>query len=248
MPIFFKKLPLFIKLVFLFSLLLTGFYGIKLGNSFFENQVYFRLKKIKIYGLVHGNSSKIIEKVGLSQDSNLLSINQTKLKKAFLAIDRIEKVNIKVNWPDTIVIRIEEKIPSFLIKTKRELGAFTEEGILVAKDRDINYYNNFIIVSSAPNLEYAKETKMVKDFFSFYEQLEVVEKNIKNYFSDIVLGDNIVLHDKRKQLTIDLGGELTLEKLRRVYYAYLYYQEKKLTANHIDLTGKLTKFSLINKL
>ena len=246
---FFKKLPIFVKLILVLATITLGFYSLKLAANIVEQQPYYRLKKVKIHGLINGDADQILKEIGLNKNTDLLSINKVTLKKKLLKIARIADAEIKIKYPDAVTIMVRERMPSFLLKTKNQLASVTKKGVLVAEGDEVVELNNLVlIVNQAPNLDYALKTKLFKNFIRFFNQLNPHEKNIQEYFSDVILEDEIIFHGRGDNLTINLGGDLTLEKMRKVYYAYLYYKEKNLSTNFIDLRGRLVKFKFNDKI
>ena len=249
MPSFLKRLPIFVQLVLMVGSIVLGFHLFKLGSYLLKEQSYYRLKKVKVHGLVNGDSNQILKKIGLNKNTDLLSINKVKLEEKLLKIARIARADITIKYPDTIIIKIVERLPSFLLKTKGRLASVTKSGILVAVEEEVTNFDNFVLViNEAPNLDYALKTKSFKNFIRFFNQLNDQEKNIKQYFSDVVLEDEIIFHGRENDLIVNLGGDLTLEKMRKVYYAYLYYKEKNLPINFIDLRGRLVKFKFNDRI
>ena len=223
--------------------IVLGFHLFKLGSYLLKEQSYYRLKKVKVHGLVNGDSNQILKGIGLNKNTDLLSINKVRLEEKLLGIARIASADITIRYPDTVIIRVVERLPSFLLKTKDRLASITKSGVLVAVGEEVTKFDNFVLViNEAPSLDYALKTKAFKNFIRLFNQLNDREKSIREYFSDVVLEDEIVFHGRNNNLIVNLGGDLTLEKMRKVYYAYLYYKEKDLPINFIDLRGRLVKF------
>ncbi len=240
----FKRIPpFFILLIFALGLGLI-YLSYNQGTSFIQNQTKYRLKKVKIYGLKVGKADEIIKKIGLNKDSNLILLNEQKIKKKLESIPRVSQAEIKVNLPDTVVIRLEEREPGFLIKANQDFGSITLDGEIVAEKKSVNSYNHLVLVAEGmPSLAHALKSDSVRKFITFYKELSPEEKKIKDIFSDVVFANGITFHSKKKRLSIYLGNKLTLEKLRKAYYAYVYHEDKRLNYTYIDVSGRLVRFN-----
>ena len=223
----------------------TGQLFYKLSLSIVNKTNFYPLKKIQIIGLKAINPYEITKISSLKKGTNLLTIDKIEVKKKIKQIARVKFVEVTSLYPDSIIIRIEEKNVDFIVRTKNDLFGINLAGELVSNKQSIVDFDKFFIeLPEISKEEEIESNKQIKDFLKLYANIPNKEKDLFNIYSSIHFNGEVLFYTKEENIKVNLGLDISLEKIRKARYAYLYYKEKKLKTKLIDLRFNLVKYAL----
>lgn len=112
---------------------------------FFSN--YFLIKELEIKGQKDVPEIFISEMIGkqekkwrfwLGKQTNLFLFDKNETAKEISQIVALEKITIKKNWPDKLIINIEEKRPVLVLITNNKYYYLDKSGIAI---REVNFFS-----------------------------------------------------------------------------------------------------------
>ena len=85
--------------------------------NYFSSSSTYKLKKVEIKGLNRLTREKVIAISGLKLGQNIFSINIKNTKNVLKNIRQIDNIELERNYPDTILITVNERVPVAQIVT-----------------------------------------------------------------------------------------------------------------------------------
>ena len=180
----------------------------------------FDITQIKVEGNLRLNANIIKSESGINLGQNILRLNKIKIKEDLLKVSYIDNVEIKRNWPDTILIKVLEKEPVAKIKLLGSNILIDENGYIleiVTDDEDYKIPLLTEIETASTVINQPLECNNQELLGKFLEIL----KNLKN---NDMLKDVIRIEDKDSLLlytdaghTVNIGDTSDLSyKLMRL--------------------------------
>lgn len=134
------------------------------------------VKKIMVKGNEAISVSKIIQESGITERTNIWKVSNQKVSAKLLGIQEIKDANVKVKWPNTIIIQIKENQRIGYVKKDTEYYPVMENGVILNND----HFRSLPI--SAPILYNFKEGAVLKEMLS---ELTKIPKAVLNSISEI---------------------------------------------------------------
>ncbi|OGV48552.1 MAG: hypothetical protein A2X49_15315 [Lentisphaerae bacterium GWF2_52_8] len=140
-------------LVGLLIVLLSGtlLLGILLGGWcwLFSKNEHFTLKHIQVQGSGwwKGRDAEIVKVLSLRPgETNLFSLDLAALRKELSAEPSIESVTMERLMPDTLIVRITERIPRAFLNSRNSGLLLDSSGMVLAKDSCLNIDRNLPVI------------------------------------------------------------------------------------------------------
>ncbi len=162
-----KKILKKMRLIILLILVVFVCYNL---YKFLTQSTLFSLTKIDILNNHLLDKKEILSKIDTKLGSNLFFIDIPRIKRRLLKIKRIKKIKVIRNFPNKIVINIEERVPVGVVNEK----VFDKSGFLFTPRKNEE--------NTLPRL-YISSNKIIKDFSNFLYNLK--EKN-RSFYNKIV--------------------------------------------------------------
>ncbi len=80
---------------------------------------YFRLRHLEVEGIHALRRSEVLDRAGIREDANILSVNLVVARKQLLAHPLVAEVSVRREFPDTIRIEVEEQQPVAVLDLDR---------------------------------------------------------------------------------------------------------------------------------
>jgi len=220
--------------IFVLAVLLGVFY---LGYLFFLKSERFMVKEVIVTGNQHARTDEIKNIAEAQKPMNVFLVRFSDLKERIKSLNWIESLAISSEIPDTLVIRVKEKIPIALGVYEDEIYLLDRYGTRIDKfipdffsfhlplinglgdSEDTNYF-----VRMRQGLEVAK--LLVDPEIQLLEEISEI---------DISAAHNVRLLKEPKNTEIFLGQTAFREKLLRYKNLKNYIESNYLEIDYIDL-------------
>lgn len=156
-------------------MLLALFFILIAGVIYFQSPLS-KVKKITVSGNESYSSEQIIEKSGLSLDSNVWKINRGEVEKRLKKIQEIKQADVKVNLPNNVVIELEEYNRLAYISKGKNFYPVLENGNILGEKKIDE------IPVNAPILIGFKEGKVLDEMIASLKELP---EDVINSISEI---------------------------------------------------------------
>lgn len=93
--------------------------------------VGFAIDKIVIQGRVHMREAEVMDALGATAESSILSFDAQQTQKKILAISWVKSAEIQRIWPSTVVVAIAERVPFALWRKDGQTYAIDAEGVVL---------------------------------------------------------------------------------------------------------------------
>ena len=224
-----KKRKAFLRLVkwaTLILLLIGGGIGFLLSS-------FFNIKKIEIVG---NNKLTRDEAISLSQieiEENTFKLSKNKIEKNIKQNAYVESVKIKRNLPSTILIEIEERVPTYMITFANAYAYINNQGYFVEISKE--KLELPIITGYATKEEDIQlgERLCTEDLQKLDDILQIMKAAESNEIANIVTKINIsdkqdyVLELKSEKKTVHVGDTSNLST-KMLYIKEIIEQNKKI--------------------
>lgn len=100
------------------------------------NSSLFNIKEIVVEGNSVLSQNKIISISTLNLDENIFKFNKNNIKKALLENPYIENVDISRKLPNTVLIKIEERIPTYILQFTDSYVYINNQGYMLEISND----------------------------------------------------------------------------------------------------------------
>lgn len=234
---------------FVRSLLVLGL-GVALlwgGRYSLRHLDIFTLKHIEVLGNPRTlQKEQIVQKADLQLGVNLFAVNLAEVQSRLLQHDFFKVVSISRRLPTTLIIKINEYYPEFILNTGRFY--YVDEGGDIFKDitetkdrRDLEVLSGF------------SEDMILADPIEVKKMIEAAVQLKKQYLqssfaqnfglSEVVYEKNFgfILYPEKKKYSIKVGLKDFSEKLKKLDQAWGKIESSKVQLSSIDLNypGKI---------
>ncbi len=195
----YKKVLFLILSIFLFALIVTKLFNLKLANVYIHNNKYIYINNNGKY-----NEQQILEMAGVDDYPRALFLNTNKIKKRLMKDIYIKDAIVyKKNFTE-LHIKVLENRPLFY-------NTNTDKTILETKDETSDKFNVPLLVNYIPNELYDKFVDVMAD----------VDDNILNYISEIKYDPNNV--DEERFLFTMTDGNYVYINIQKFYLINNYF-------------------------
>jgi hypothetical protein len=243
-----KKRKAFLRLVkwaTLILLLIGGGIGFLLSS-------FFNIKKIEIVG---NNKLTKDEAISLSQieiEENTFKLSKNKIEKNIKQNAYVESVKIKRNLPSTILIEIEERVPTYMITFANAYAYINNQGYFVEISKE--KLELPIITGYATKEEDIQlgERLCTEDLQKLDDILQIMKAAESNEIANIVTKINIsdkqdyVLELKSEKKTVHVGDTSNLST-KMLYIKEIIEQNKKIEGEILVNTDLNNKWAIFRK-
>ena len=156
---------------------------------------YFKIKKIEITGNNVSLKLDIIDKINNLKEQNIAFINFSEIEKMLKSDIRIEKVEIKRNYPSKIFVNIEERKPYVYVKKGNQIFLADKELNLFGLISETLGENIPIVTYNDDNTQ--KDLKIILSKIESKELYDVISeiKQVDNEYRLILLNGIVVVTD-----------------------------------------------------
>ena len=192
------------------------------------NRPMFTLNVIQIEGannnvLKHVNSQIIRSTALLKIKGNFFTTNLDAIRHAFEMVPWIRKASVRREWPDRLVITLEEHTP---------LGTWGEDGQILSVMGEVFTANLAEVEEESKLLEFSGPPGSEKEVLAHY-------LSFKNSFQQIDLTPKAVNYSKRYAWLIRLNNDVTVQLGREENSAVLRERIDRLIRVYPELTNRL---------
>jgi len=192
------------------------------------NRPMFTLNVIQIEGvnnavLKHVNSQIIRSTALLKIKGNFFTTNLDAIRHAFEMVPWVRKASVRREWPDRLIITLEEHAP---------LGTWGDDGQILSVKGEVFTANLAEVEEETRLLDFSGPAGSEKEVLSHYLAF-------KNWFQAINLVPEAVNYSKRYAWLVKLNNGLTVELGREENSAVLQERVERLVAVYPELTNRL---------
>lgn len=243
-----KKRKAFLRLVkwaTLILLLIGGGIGFLLSS-------FFNIKKIEIVG---NNKLTRDEAISLSQieiEENTFKLSKNKIEKNIKQNAYVESVKIKRNLPSTILIEIEERVPTYMITFANAYAYINNQGYFVeiSKEKlELPIITGYATKEEDIQLGERLCTEGLQKLDDILQIMKAAESNeIANIVTKINISDkqDYVLELKSEKKTVHVGDTSNLST-KMLYIKEIIEQNKKIEGEILVNTDLNNKWAIFRK-
>lgn len=243
-----KKRKAFLRLVkwaTLILLLIGGGIGFLLSS-------FFNIKKIEIVG---NNKLTRDEAISLSQieiEENTFKLSKNKIEKNIKQNAYVESVKIKRNLPSTILIEIEERVPTYMITFANAYAYINNQGYFVeiSKEKlELPIITGYVTKEEDIQLGERLCTEDLQKLDDILQIMKAAESNeIANIVTKINISDkqDYVLELKSEKKTVHVGDTSNLST-KMLYIKEIIEQNKKIEGEILVNTDLNNKWAIFRK-
>lgn len=243
-----KKRKAFLRLVkwaTLILLLIGGGIGFLLSS-------FFNIKKIEIVG---NNKLTRDEAISLSQieiEENTFKLSKNKIEKNIKQNAYVESVKIKRNLPSTILIEIEERVPTYMITFANAYAYINNQGYFVeiSKEKlELPIITGYATKEEDIQLGERLCTEDLQKLDDILQIMKAAESNeIANTVTKINISDkqDYVLELKSEKKTVHVGDTSNLST-KMLYIKEIIEQNKKIEGEILVNTDLNNKWAIFRK-
>lgn len=243
-----KKRKAFLRLVkwaTLILLLIGGGIGFLLSS-------FFNIKKIEIVG---NNKLTRDEAISLSQieiEENTFKLSKNKIEKNIKQNAYVESVKIKRNLPSTILIEIEERVPTYMITFANAYAYINNQGYFVeiSKEKlELPIITGYATKEEDIQLGERLCTEDLQKLDDILQIMKAAENNeIANTVTKINISDkqDYVLELKSEKKTVHVGDTSNLST-KMLYIKEIIEQNKKIEGEILVNTDLNNKWAIFRK-
>lgn len=245
---FFKKSLLFILPVFVInSYIISKSNDIVNWSKFdFFNKLLinngFMIKNVEVLGNKYLNKNDIINIVTSSTNDNIFNVNIKRIHEKIRKITWVKDASIKVIYPDTIRILLNEKIPIAIWQNKYGNQLVTKNGEIIL-EKNLNYFKNNLPIIIGNNAH--------KNINTILEILNINKSFAKNIWSLTFVNERRWDIHFNQGLTIRLPSINVKEAWQKISFLNENFNILKLGLIEIDLRNPnqfLAKINIDKKL
>ena len=243
-----KKRKTFLRLVkwaTLILLLIGGGIGFLLSS-------FFNIKKIEIVG---NNKLTRDEAISLSQieiEENTFKLSKNKIEKNIKQNAYVESVKIKRNLPSTILIEIEERVPTYMITFANAYAYINNQGYFVEISKEKLELPIITGYTTKEEDIQLGERLCTEDLQKLDDILQIMKAAESNEIANIVTKINIsdkqdyVLELKSEKKTVHVGDTSNLST-KMLYIKEIIEQNKKIEGEILVNTDLNNKWAIFRK-
>lgn len=243
-----KKRKAFLRLVkwtTLILLLIGGGIGFLLSS-------FFNIKEIEIIGNNKLTKDEVISLSQIEIEENTFKLSKNKVEKNIKQNAYVESVKIKRNLPSTILIEIEERIPTYMITFANAYAYINNQGYFVEISKE--KLELPIITGYATKEEDIQlgERLCTEDLQKLDDILQIMKAAESNEIANIVTKINIsdkqdyVLELKSEKKTVHIGDTSNLST-KMLYIKSIIEQNKKIEGEILVNTDLNNKGAIFRK-
>lgn len=243
-----KKRKAFLRLVkwtTLILLLIGGGIGFLLSS-------FFNIKEIEIVGNNKLTRDEVISLSQIEIEENTFKLSKNKIEKNIKQNAYVESVKIKRNLPSTILIEIEERVPTYMITFANAYAYINNQGYFVEISKE--KLELPIITGYATKEEDIQlgERLCTEDLQKLDDILQIMKAAESNEIASIVTKINIsdkqdyVLELKSEKKTVHVGDTSNLST-KMLYIKEIIEQNKKIEGEILVNTDLNNKWAIFRK-
>lgn len=240
-------MPTFLKICVPFIILLLFHFFYLNGKKLMKDQDIYRLKKVSFIGVEASDPYEIIEGLGLEKGINLLFLDTEELTQKIKAIPRYRDAEVILQYPDTLILKLEEKKTEYIVKVNGMMYSVDASGEITERSHEIKDYDFFFIeATDFQNLQEVLSNNKFKEFIQLAQDIPDNERGIFQLFSGVELSrfnKDWILYGHSRKVKFNMGKDLSLGKLRKTLYAYMYGKYKEIPIKNVFITEDLVYFN-----
>ena len=171
------------------------------------NSSLFNIKEIKVEGNVSLSENKVISISSLNTDVNIFKFNKKNVIKLLLENPYVEHVTISRKLPSTVIIKINERIPTYILQFTDSYVYINNQGYMLEISNDkidvpilLGFTTDLSNIKIGNRLD-SKDLEKMNTVIKIYETAKNVD--LAQYISKIDMSDT-----KEYKITMDELGKI----------------------------------------
>ena len=222
------------------------------GGIYFLLSPFFNIKNIEIIGNQKLTNEEIISLSQVKTDENTFKLVKSNVKKNIKQNAYIENVNIKRKLPDTIIIEVEERTPTYMISFANAYAYINNQGYFLEISK--NKLELPILTGFLTKEEDIQEGNRLclEDLQRLDEVLQIMKSATSNEIANLVTKINIsnkqnyILELEDEKKTVQMGDTSNLST-KMLYIKSILEQNKKIEGEILVNTDLNNKGAIFRK-
>ena len=141
----------------------------------------FRNLEIDSTGYWQKQHKKLLERIGLDYGANMFTINPAQLRKKLERIPSIEHAEVRFVLPDTLKIKITERIPRAALQVANSAIVVDQHGIMMKRSESSAGYQKLPVIKNLRNQKQLQPAlKLIMCALSNYPDIAIQELSLAN--------------------------------------------------------------------
>lgn len=200
-----------------------------------------RILRVEISGLNKLNAVDIMRESDLSKYNNisLFNIPKKEIKNSIENNPRIKVENIKVSFPDLLIINVSERDNLFLLESNTGIYEITDDRYIIKNEYIYNYDVPYVTGLSINPTNKQIENEYSKYISSVLYELKTNHNEIYNIISEInAFGNDLILYPRGYQVQVILEKYVKAEKFVDLTAILKTIQNQDTKTHRIDFRFK----------
>lgn len=176
---------------------------------------YFALRNIECSGNKNLSNEEILSNLGIKLGDNLLNHSADNIKHTIETNPEIKTADVKIILPNTLSIKITEKIPAAIWWKNREFYLIDQEGTIIKKIDSTETGNNkdfLVVIGADANLMFLQTQKILKNS-NIYKQIYSIQLIGKRRWNLLLHNGTIIkLPDNNMPKALEILDDLLKNK------------------------------------
>lgn len=222
------------------------------GGIYFLLSPFFNIKNIEIVGNQKLTNEEIISLSQIQIDENTFKLVKSKVQKSIKQNAYVENVKVKRNLPDTIIIEVEERTPTYMISFANAYAYINNQGYFleISKDKlELPILTGFL--TKEEDIQEGNRL-CIEDLQRLDDVLQIMKSATSNEIASLVTKINIankqnyILELKDEKKTVQMGDTSNLST-KMLYIKSILEQNKKIEGEILVNTDLNNKGAIFRK-
>lgn len=227
--------------------LFSGYAILRNATMLIRQGSFFPIQQVEVLGLRWVSPEALVHASGVEAGASLVFVNTSRIASRIESNPRFKVEAVERRFPDTLVIRVQEKDGAFVIYNGKNAFEIDASGALIASNEGILDWDKLIVQTQSPANEdplSVLSNETFKALLTGLSRLPEGERDFRENLSEALFSPELHLFVRPRRTRLDLGTRTDLETIRKARYALVYAESEGFEARRIDLRYDTVKFTL----
>lgn len=226
--------------------LFSGYAVLRNATLLIRQGSFFPIQQVEVLGLRWVSPEALVRASGVEAGASLVFINASRIASRIEENPRFKVEAVERRFPDTVVIRVQEKDGAFIVYNGRNAFEIDKAGSLIASNEGILDWDKLVVQYPGTNEDPLSviSNETFKSLLAGLSKLPQGERDFRDNLSEVRFSPELQLFVRPRRTRLDLGTRTDLETIRKARYALVYAESEGFEPRRIDLRYDTVKFTL----